>query len=54
MILNVKSGNFFLQEKRNDPANIGRIKYSLSYDPPTNKVILEVIKAKVDMDRAEK
>ena len=52
MISNVKSFIFLSQEKRNDPANIGRIKYSLSYDPPTNKVILEVIKAKVD--RAEK
>ena len=28
-------------------ANIGRIKYSLSYDPPTNKVILEIIRASV-------
>ena len=35
------------EERRNDPANIGRLKYSLTYDPPTNKVILEVIKARV-------
>ena len=47
-----KSGvkKFDSQDKRKDPANIGRIKYSLSYDPPTNKVILEIIKARVSRD----
>ena len=35
------------EDKRKDPANIGRLKYSLSFDPPTNQVLLEILKAKV-------
>ena len=35
------------EEKKKASANIGRIKYSIQFDSPSNKVILNVLQAKV-------